>query len=89
LKWARLNGDEMTASYANMFCFSLVGFLVSGLFLGRQYFDYLYTIIACIVVLKRVAPLRQREIEEPPEASFEEEPDAGGLGPVPVMSGGL
>jgi probable O-glycosylation ligase (exosortase A-associated) len=54
VKWARLQGDEVAICYANMFRFSLVGFLTSGLFLGRAYFDYFYTIIACIVILKKV-----------------------------------
>ena len=61
LRWARLCGDEVAANYANMFCFSLVGFLVSGAFLGRQYFDYLFTILACMIVLKRACLLRWSE----------------------------
>ncbi len=54
VKWARFHGDEVAANYANMFRFSLVGFLMSGFFLGRAYFDYYYTIVACIVVLRRI-----------------------------------
>ena len=61
LKWARLCGDEVVANYANMFCVSLAGFLVSGCFLGRQYFDYFFTLLACIMILKRVAPIRWSE----------------------------
>jgi hypothetical protein len=38
-----------------MFRFSLIGFLVSGFFLGRAYFDYYFAIVACLVVLDRVA----------------------------------
>jgi probable O-glycosylation ligase (exosortase A-associated) len=53
-KAAKFRGDEVALSYANMFRFSLVGFLISGLFLARAYFDYLYTILACIVVLRKV-----------------------------------
>ncbi len=66
VKWARLHGDETAVCYANMFRFSLVGFLTSGLFLGRAYFDYFYTIIACIVVLKKVCfeAWREQEAEE-------------------------
>ena len=54
VKWAKLHGDETAVNYGNMFRFALVGFLISGFFLGRAYFDYYYTLIACIVVLRRV-----------------------------------
>jgi putative inorganic carbon (hco3(-)) transporter len=54
VKWAKFHGDETAANYGNMFRFALVGFLTSGLFLGRAYFDYYYTLIACIVVLRQV-----------------------------------
>ena len=37
-----------------MFRLSLVGFLTSGLFLGRAYFDYYFCIVACIIVLKHI-----------------------------------
>jgi putative inorganic carbon (hco3(-)) transporter len=69
LRWARLCGDAVAANYANMFCFSLVGFLISGFFLGRQYFDYLFTILACVIALKRACLMRWNEqtIEEPME----------------------
>ncbi len=52
---ARRHEDPMVENYANMFRYSLIGFLVSGLFLGRAYFDYYFTIVACIVILNRVA----------------------------------
>ena len=61
--WARLQGDLVIANYANMFQFSLIGFLTAGLFLGRAYFDYFFTIVACIVVLKRV--VWAERMEEP------------------------
>lgn len=54
MRWARYCGDETAASYANMFGLSLVGFLASGTFLGRQYFDYYFTVIACVVILKKI-----------------------------------
>jgi putative inorganic carbon (hco3(-)) transporter len=63
-KWAKLQGDRIIANYASMFQFSLVGFLTAGLFLGRAYFDYFFTIVGCIVVLKRVAMTEWAE-EEP------------------------
>ena len=60
-KQARMHGDLVIEHYANMFRFSLVGFLTSGFFLGRAYFDYYFTIVGCIVILNRVA---QREWTE-------------------------
>ena len=42
-------------NYANMLRFSLVGFLTSGIFLGRAYFDYFFAIVGCLAVLKVVA----------------------------------
>jgi probable O-glycosylation ligase (exosortase A-associated) len=63
-KRARMQGDPVIEHYAHMFRFSLVGFLTSGLFLGRAYFDYYFTIVACIVILSRVA--RREWMEEPP-----------------------
>ena len=66
---ARLEGDETLLHYANMIRFSLTAFLVSGLFLGRAYFDYFFSIVACLVILNRLAgsvrvqpePLAERE----------------------------
>jgi len=55
VKWARLQGDEWVAKYANMFRFSLTAFLLSGFFLGRAYFDYFFTLVACLVILKHAA----------------------------------
>lgn len=55
LKYARFYEDRNVAGYVNMFGFSLVGFLVSGVFLGRAYFDYYFSIVACMVILDRVA----------------------------------
>ena len=54
VKWGRFYNDLVAVAYAQMFRFSLIGFLTAGLFLGRAYFDYAYTIVACIVVLKSV-----------------------------------
>jgi hypothetical protein len=59
-----MRGDRVIANYAMMFQFSLVGFLTAGLFLGRAYFDYFFTIVGCIVILKRVAMTEWAE-EEP------------------------
>ena len=69
-------GDEIAANYANMFMFSLVGFVISGFFLGRQYFDYMFTILACIIALKRACFLRwsTAPVEEEPVEELVEEP---------------
>jgi putative inorganic carbon (HCO3(-)) transporter len=75
VKWAHMHGDEVAANYANMFRFSLVGFLTSGLFLGRAYFDYYYTIIACIVVLKNVVFATAQEASLDENDAEEEEGD--------------
>ena len=53
-KRARFHEDPTAAHYADMLGVSLVGFLVSGLFLGRAYFDFYFTIVACIAILKRL-----------------------------------
>jgi putative inorganic carbon (hco3(-)) transporter len=58
VKRARFHGDQLIGNYANMFRFSLVGFLTSGLFLGRAYFDYFFTIVACIAILRRLSRLQ-------------------------------
>lgn len=68
LKWSKLYGDDFATAYAHMFRFSLVGFLVSGTFLGRAYFDYFFAIVACLAALERLT--RQelaRAIEETEE----------------------
>lgn len=54
IKLNRYQENETIVHYANMFRFSLVGFLISGMFLGRAYFDYFFTIVACIVILKQI-----------------------------------
>jgi probable O-glycosylation ligase (exosortase A-associated) len=64
VKWARFNGDEIAANYGNMLRFALVGFLISGIFLGRAYFDYYYTLVACIVILRQIC---KQAWSKPPE----------------------
>jgi probable O-glycosylation ligase (exosortase A-associated) len=44
LKWA--------VPYTQMFEVSLLAYTVSGATLGRAYFDFMYQIIACVIVLK-------------------------------------
>ena len=67
IRAAKRMGDEVAANYANAFGFSLVGFLTSGLFLGRAYFDYYFTIVCFIVILKRVCFQAWRQAEEEEE----------------------
>lgn len=77
---ARRNGDERALAYANMFRLSLVGFLTSGLFLGRAYFDYYFAIVACIIVLRwlcRQAWDNGLFLGEPAELRDEEEASSG------------
>jgi probable O-glycosylation ligase (exosortase A-associated) len=54
LKLARIHGDEESAHWVHMLQYSLICFLTSGAFLGRAYFDFYFTIVACIAILKQV-----------------------------------
>ena len=54
IKRARIHEDIVAVQYANMFRTSIIGFLVSGAFLSRAYFDYFFTLVACIAILRRV-----------------------------------
>ena len=51
---ARHYGDDRALAYALMFRLSLIGFLTSGLFLGRAYFDLYFAIVVCIIALRRL-----------------------------------
>jgi probable O-glycosylation ligase (exosortase A-associated) len=55
VKFGKRYGDQEVANYANMIRFSMVGFLMSGIFLARAYFDYFFALVACLAVLKQVA----------------------------------
>jgi len=63
-KLARNYGDTVMANYANMFLYSLIGFLVSGAFLGRAYFDYYFSIVACVIILEKLARERWSDASE-------------------------
>lgn len=76
VRQARDADDETIAIYAKMLRLSLVGFLTSGFFLGRAYFDYYFAIVGCLVILQNVA--KDRWAEDP-----EEDPDA------PVLDEGV
>ena len=71
--------------YANMFRFSLVGFLASGTFLGRAYFDYVFSIIGCMVILRQVC---ERQWREDDLATDEAEDSSEPLAREAVMSEG-
>jgi len=55
---ARAANDPAVGHYAHMFQLSLVGFLISGIFLARAYFDYFFTIIVCVSILSQAAKMR-------------------------------
>ena len=40
----------------------MLGFLIVGAFLGRAYFDYYFTIVACAVILKKVGGFEESEV---------------------------
>jgi hypothetical protein len=64
-------GDESAANYASMLQFSVIAFLTSGLFLGRAYFDYYFSIICFIVVLKRECCTAWNAMDAPREIGME------------------
>ena len=68
---AKRRGDIIIVHYANMFQFSLVGFSVCGIFLGRAYFDYYFSIVACLVTLKQITR-REWAAEDAENAEAEE-----------------
>lgn len=79
IRRGRRSGDEVAVSYANMFRFSLVGFLVSGAFLGRAYFDFYFSIVACVAILRMLCstPASRKEFEDESESLSDEK---GALG---------
>jgi hypothetical protein len=67
-------GDYVVVNYENMFRFGLVGFLTSGFFLGRAYFDIAFALMGCLAILKRVAReewARDQEYLDATEMSME------------------
>jgi len=80
------NDDPQLRSYALMLECGLIGFLITGAFLGRAYFDYYFTFVACAVMLKRLCVVEngpsselfaQREVMGQEEPHFAEA--VGGL----------
>jgi probable O-glycosylation ligase (exosortase A-associated) len=69
-------GDQWMAGVARALQLSMVAFMVSGAFLGRQYFDYFFTLVACTVILKRLVVEEQTEPVEDHVSIIEEEQPA-------------
>jgi probable O-glycosylation ligase (exosortase A-associated) len=67
LRNAKRWGDERLSAYARMLQFSLLAFLTSGAFLGRQYFDYFFTLVACTAIVSQLcrAELAEIVLDEP------------------------
>lgn len=84
VKQARFYQDQEIVRYASMFRYSLIGFLSSGAFLGRAYFDYFFTIVACLAILDHVARDRWAWAEAEREEQFEPEPTLLAEGPAGV-----
>jgi probable O-glycosylation ligase (exosortase A-associated) len=84
LQWAaRKRKDKFVTNYAQMFQLALVGFLTTGAFLGRAYFDYYFTIVACISILEKVA--REQWQLSPAIAALRRDSAAGlPLSPLPA-----
>jgi probable O-glycosylation ligase (exosortase A-associated) len=55
---------EFLAHYADMVQLALLTFIVSGMFLGRAYFDLFYQLVATVIVLKVLVPDAEVEREE-------------------------
>jgi probable O-glycosylation ligase (exosortase A-associated) len=73
-KYGRQSQNDRAAAYALMLQFCLLAFLVAGAFLGRAYFDYYFTIVACTVMLKRICQAEAAELEcAPVEPEAEEQ----------------
>jgi putative inorganic carbon (HCO3(-)) transporter len=61
---ARILGDNALGTYALMVQFSLLAFLVSGAFLGRAYFDYYFSFVGCVPMLKLLARTEEEAVED-------------------------
>jgi hypothetical protein len=64
---------------------SLAGFLVPGFFLGRAYFDYYFTIVACITILGRIASERWALAPRPATVVEHVPRAAAAYRPVPAL----
>jgi probable O-glycosylation ligase (exosortase A-associated) len=67
----RRYGDDRMVHYASMFRMSLIGFMISGAFLGRAYFDFFFSLVACVAILRQLP--HGPSLETHDEEEFEEE----------------
>ncbi|MGH7681979.1 MAG: putative O-glycosylation ligase, exosortase A system-associated [Candidatus Eiseniibacteriota bacterium] len=77
VRWPQLN---WVSDYANMLQLCMIGYMISGAFLGRAYFDLHYHLIAATVLLKVISRRDAQVLAE--EAEAEAAPDPGLLGPA-------
>jgi putative inorganic carbon (HCO3(-)) transporter len=85
-KLARARGDTVIAGYSQMFKFSLIGFLSAGVFLGRAYFDYFFTIVGCVIVLEHISLERWRhDVNEMGETAVHPRRSASAFEPAASM----
>ncbi len=82
IRRARYYGDLESGYYANILRFSLIGFLASGAFLGRAYFDFYFSLVACVVILKQQCDARWAEYSELETEEMQESELAIGEGPM-------
>jgi len=73
------------ANYADMLQICMVGYMTSGAFLGRAYFDLSYHLIAATIILKTLARREERALAAVPDRGESDrgEPDRG-ESPVPA-----
>ncbi len=61
------NELEWVEPYTHMFEVAMLAFLVNGITLGRAYFDFLYQIVALVIVLKILAARDLQTVEPEPQ----------------------
>jgi probable O-glycosylation ligase (exosortase A-associated) len=74
-RYARESGDSQAENYSLMIQLSLVGFFISGAFLGRAYFDYYFTLVACVAVLTGLC-MRESAGVQPVQPSYSDSAEA-------------
>jgi len=63
-KFGLRRNDPQLRSYALMLECGLIGFLITGAFLGRAYFDYYFIFVAGAVMLKRLCHIENKPQHE-------------------------
>jgi probable O-glycosylation ligase (exosortase A-associated) len=82
IRSARFRGDQRAIDYADMLRLSIVAFLVSGVFLGRAYFDFYFSIVACVAILSHVC---REAWAENDAVEFDESAEDGDSMDVPAL----